>query len=178
MTRRRHLRFATACALALAGAALTGCSPSPAPTPSPTPAFASEEEAFAAAEETYRAYIDAFNNVDLQDPRTFAAIEIHTTGGYRSDEKEQLSQMKAQGYIRGGELLVVDFSGIETTKYGVRARTCEDVSNVTLENSRGESVVAADRPDRYALDVQFQLDQGTLLISETESVEDTECTEQ
>jgi ABC-type oligopeptide transport system substrate-binding subunit len=62
----RERRFAAA-TLALALALTTACAPDPAPTPSPT-GFASQEEAFAAAEATYRAYVDALNAVDLADP--------------------------------------------------------------------------------------------------------------
>src|SRR5690606_26029635 len=48
-------------ALVLAAVSLSACAPTPTPTPTPTAAFASEEEAFAAAEEVYRAYNDAGN---------------------------------------------------------------------------------------------------------------------
>jgi hypothetical protein len=68
----RERRFAAAATLALALALTTACAPDPAPTPSPT-GFASQEEAFAAAEATYRAYVDALNAVDLSDPATFEA---------------------------------------------------------------------------------------------------------
>ncbi|MET0860918.1 MAG: hypothetical protein ABW091_07810, partial [Microbacterium sp.] len=66
-------------ALVLASAALSGCTPQPAPTPTPT-GFATEDEAFAAAEETYRAYVDALNQVDLSDPETFEPVYAWTTG--------------------------------------------------------------------------------------------------
>ena len=67
----------TAAALgALLMLTLAGCTtPEPTdPTPTPTSAFASEEEAFAAAEATYRAYVDALNEVDLSDPETFEPV--------------------------------------------------------------------------------------------------------
>ncbi len=50
--------------------------------------FASEEEAFAAAEETYRAYVDALNQVDLSDPETFEAVYAWTTGDANADERK------------------------------------------------------------------------------------------
>ena len=63
-------RAAAAIVLALALGLTTACQPEPSPSPS-APAFANEEEAFAAAEETYRAYVDALNQVDLSDPGDF-----------------------------------------------------------------------------------------------------------
>ena len=65
------LRATTAAVLLAASVvALTGCLGSaPDPTPTPTAVFTSEEEAFAAAEETYRAYIDAVN-ARRADPRS------------------------------------------------------------------------------------------------------------
>jgi hypothetical protein len=178
MTRRRPLRPLTVCALALAASTLFGCSPAPTPTPSPTAAFASEEEAFAAAEETYRAYIDASNAVDLRDPATFESVSKHTVGEYRADEREQLSQMSAEGYTRSGSIVVREFAGVEWSRDVIRAHTCEDVSGVGLTDEAGNSVVSADRPDRYALDIWFRIDQGVPRISKTESVVDQECTEQ
>ena len=55
----------TLAAFAVVGA-LVGCAPSSEPTPTPT-GFASEAEAFEAAEATYRAYVDA-TNAQRMDP--------------------------------------------------------------------------------------------------------------
>ena len=49
---------------------MSGCAADPSVEPTPTPTFANEDEAFAAAEATYRAYVDALNQVDLADPAT------------------------------------------------------------------------------------------------------------
>ncbi|WP_309105171.1 hypothetical protein [Microbacterium sp.] len=162
--------------LALAGALLAGCSPAPEPTPTPTAAFASEEEAFAAAEETYRAYIDAFNAVDLQDPSTFEVIHAHTTGDYQADERRQLSELNAEGYVRTGAIVVTEFTGVSAEGYQVVARTCEDVSNVDFRDATGSSLVDPDRPSTYALEVTFQASDGELRISEVEAAEEPSCT--
>ncbi len=145
--------FSSALWLAFVSAALVGCSPTPVPTPTPTPAFASEEEAFAAAEETYRAYIDAFNAIDLQDTSTFDPALDFTTGDYERREREDLSVMHAEQYIRGGDVEIVGFRGVALTKADtVRARTCDDVSSTTFTDSDGVSLVPPDRPNVFALD--------------------------
>ncbi len=83
-------------ALVLAAVTLSACAPTPTPSPTPTAAFASEEEAFAAAEEVYRAYIAASNDVDFQDPSTFEPLADYTTGDYYLDEA-QAAEIKALG---------------------------------------------------------------------------------
>ncbi len=83
-------RAAAALVLALALGMTTACQPEPAPSPS-APVFANEEEAFAAAEETYRAYVDALNQVDLSDPETFEAVYAWTTGEANASDARRRS---------------------------------------------------------------------------------------
>jgi hypothetical protein len=162
--------------VALAAAMLAGCTPAPEPDPTPTAAFASEEEAFAAAEEVYRAYIRASNAVDFQDPHTFESLEQYTSGDYLSDEREQLSEMHANGYIRGGAIEVIDFRG---TRFDgsetITARTCNDVSKTTFTASDGTNLVPPDREERYALDLTFTAESGTLYLTGADAVEDSTC---
>ncbi len=83
------MRSLTALALvAMVAPVVAGCAPDPAPAPTTAVSFSSEEEAFAAAEETYRAYVDALNQVDLSDPGTFEAVYAWTTGEANADERK------------------------------------------------------------------------------------------
>ena len=86
-------------ALALVVGLATGCQPEPSPSPS-GPAFANEEAAFAAAEETYRAYVDALNQVDLSDPETFEAVYAWTTGDANAERAED-AQSNARRRMAG-----------------------------------------------------------------------------
>ncbi|MFJ2552984.1 hypothetical protein [Microbacterium sp. NPDC087591] len=170
-----HLSLA-ACCVALSVIGLLGCSPAPEPEPTPTPAFASEEEAFATAEETYRAYIDASNSIDLQRPETFKAIEAFTTGKYQADERKSLSDMHAEGYLSGGAIMVESFEGlILRGDQSVIAKACNDVSHTVLTDRDGVSLVAPDRPDRYALDLEFILIDGSLRIASSDVAESDTC---
>ena len=79
----------------------TPSTPDPTPTPSPT-GFASDEEAFAAAEDTYRAYIDALSarqtgdeSVDPLDFLTGQALE----DAINSDRQLELEQLELSGPI-------------------------------------------------------------------------------
>ena len=66
-------RIASIAAAAAVVVMLSGCVAEPAPSPTPTSPFASEEEAFAAAEDTTRAYVDANNGVKDFDVWSFYA---------------------------------------------------------------------------------------------------------
>ena len=67
--RRRALALLVAGALTFG---LAGCFGQPAAKPStPAPAFTSDAAAYAAAEKTYEGYVEAGNEIDLSDPRTF-----------------------------------------------------------------------------------------------------------
>ena len=163
-------------ALAVGSVVLSGCSPAPEPTPTPTAVFASEEEAYAAAEETYRAYIDAFNAVDLSDPSTFESVLSFTTGDYQSDERKSLSEMHAQGHVRGGAIQVLSFLGEDASDQSeIRARACTDISSTTFTDENGTSLVPPDRPDRIALSLTFVLDEEAVLLSGADRVEDAAC---
>lgn len=135
---------------ALALALTTGCVPESVPSPSPTQTgFASEEEAFAAAEETYRAYVDALNQVDLSDPKTFEPVYALTTGELLEQEKKQLSQYHAEGaQVRGdSSLTVAVLRSWDDSADVVVIAACVDVSEVDVLDIDGKSLVSAERPD-------------------------------
>ncbi len=163
--------------LMLAGATLSACTPAPEPTPTPTAAFASEEEAFAAAEEVYREYIQASNVVDYSNPATFDTLDTFTTGAYQADEREGLSQMHAEGNSRVGDISIVWFAGQSVgSDSTVVARTCNDVSRTDVLDADGNSIVSDTRPDQYAIDLTFTVKDRTLRVAKSQAVEDPQCT--
>ena len=169
-------RFRMLALLMLAGATLSACTPAPEPTPTPTAAFASEEEAFAAAEEVYTSYMVAFNKVDYANPETFDAPGQFTDGEYAANEREGLSQMHAEGIVRGGETRTLWFRGLDFADGIVTARVCNDVSAVTLENAAGESIVSPDRPPRSAIDLTFEVStSASIRLVQAEGSEDSAC---
>lgn len=145
----------SAVAAVLVSVALTGCgTPAPAPTPTPT-GFATEDEAFAAAEATYRAYVDALNQVDLSDPETFEEVYAWTTGTANAEERKSLSSMHAEGWSVGGDSVV---ELIAPAEFDIESRqgtlvACLDVSGITLVDAGGESMVSSDRPHVQTVEV-------------------------
>ncbi|WP_292828984.1 hypothetical protein [Microbacterium sp.] len=161
---------AVAVALVLVVGMTTGCQPEPAPSPS-GPIFANEDEAFAAAEQTYRAYVDALNQVDLSDPETFEAVYAWTTGDANAEARKLFSQMHADSWVVRGESLptIVNprvWGG--PTQSQMEVSVCLDVSRVELLNEAGESVVSPDRPDVQSMLVNMftSLDTATGWIIE------------
>ncbi len=134
----------------------TACQPEPTPTPT-GPAFASEDEAFAAAEETYRAYVDALNQVDLSDPDTFEAVYAWTTGEANAEAKKTFTTMHADMWTVSGKSVPTI---VEPRLWGgsgnVEVAVCLNVADVSLVNNLGESVVDPDRPDVQSMLVTME----------------------
>lgn len=169
--------FARAAAVASALLLLVGCTPDTPPSPTPTPAFASEEEAFAAAEATYRAYTDASNATDLHDPRSFESVYQWLRGEALSAAKENYSSFNERGISRTGDTTFDSFTRVSYDEEAVTARLCLDVSAVALLDAKGVSAVPADRPPRQSLEVQFTeaTTSSGLAISSTISTPAIEC---
>lgn len=142
--------------------ALTGCTPPPAPEPTPT--FAGEEEAFAAAEATYRAYVDALNAVDLSDPETFEDVYAWTTGDANAGIRKSFSEMHADGLTVSGTTVATLIQPRQAGGAGnesVELAVCLDVSDVRLTDAAGASAVAPDRPDVQSMSVVMRRDERT-----------------
>jgi hypothetical protein len=158
----------SALAAAVLCAIVSGCS-APTEPAEPSPLFTSEEQAFAAAEETYRAYVDALNAVDLSDPETFEDVFAWTTGEANAGARETFSQMHADGWTVSGTTevaLVVPQSTGEWAE-GVELAVCLDVSDVALVDSTGASVVDSDRLAIQPMRVLLSISNGsTMRISE------------
>lgn len=159
---------------AVALALTTACTPDAAPTPSPSPTgFASEEEAFAAAEETYRAYVDAVNarraDADSEvDPKAFLTGSA-LDADIRSDERFSSRGIRIEGTtrIRSVDLRSVDEKGIELT-------VCLDATETRVLDEDDTDVTPADRPTVLPVDVMVAGGPGNLLIAES-TTGDSSC---
>lgn len=159
----------------LALALTTGCMPEPEPTPSPT-GFASEEEAFAAAEETYRAYVDALNRVDLSDPETFEPVYAWLADDSLESSKKAFSEMHAKGWTVIGAT-TFDRVRLKGVSDAIVLELCLDVSRVNVLDADRVSVVPKDRADRQPLEVTFGY-AGTasgLVITDSDAIGSDTC---
>lgn len=143
--------------LVLAGATLSACSSTPEPSPTPTAAFASEEEAFAAAEETYRAYTDVLSQVDIAEHASLEEVYSWLVEGAAAASRETFSELSAENFTVAGETTFSNFEGTEVNlKSGqVDAEVCLDVSDVDVLDPGGQSIVAENRPDHQPTHATF-----------------------
>jgi len=160
---------------AIAGAiSLAGCVPEPAPTPTPT-GFASEEEAFAAAEETYRAYIEATNKRNSgedSDPTAYLVGEALSADEDVRDLLEE-TQRSFQGEFKMLSFKPIEFQRVANA-FSVSAIVCMDSTDVIVVDSNGTNVTPEDDVPIYALAVDFTTMDGEFRIAQSES-SDQEC---
>lgn len=168
--------------VALAGAlaaciALSGClGTAPEPTPTPTAAFASEEEAFAAAEETYRAYIGALN-ARREDPLSVPDPYTFLVGEALENDLALERELEAQGLRAVGDGLVdrVDPTSADPELGDVAIEVCLNATQVRILNSSGEDVTPPDRPDFTRLTVQLTTVGDALVIERSEVTAVGQC---
>lgn len=141
--------------IAVVAALVSGCAAEPTPEVTPTPTFTSDSDAFAAAEATYRAYVDALNQVDLADPETFEAVYAWTTGEANAAAREYLSQLHAEGVTLHGESRVSTVSMLPSSRVEVILATCLNVQDIDLRDTDGNSVVDGGRPPEQSFEVSM-----------------------
>lgn len=177
---RRHALTTTG--LALAMAVLTACAPAGEPSGVEAPdsirtPFSNEEEAFRAAEATYRAYVDALNQVNLADPATFEHVYEWLTGEALVDESSSLSAMSAERLVVTGHSSVAGFFNDRFDDV-IRSVACLDVSQVRLVDAQGRSQVDTARRDVYAMRLELTMSAESatgLAIRASRAVEDSRC---
>lgn len=164
-------------ALAVASVVLSGCSPAPVPTPTPTPVFASEEQAFAAAEETYRAYNDAGNarrdGLETPDPQDFLI------GTALEGDIDGQTLLRERGLAVKGHVGVERFNGVEATLASdsnrIIAIVCLDASHTQVVDNEGTDVTPPGRAPQVAQKVTFSATDDGLRISHEESSSESSC---
>jgi hypothetical protein len=149
--------LAVSAALAASMVLLTGCFGSPpAPTPTPTAAFASEAEAFAAAEETYRAYIDAVN-ARWADRQSSPPPEEFLIGEALATELEVEREFVEAGIRIEGENTVerVDRISARPSVGAVVLDVCVNAEQSRVLNEADQDVTPTDRAPRVLVRVDF-----------------------
>lgn len=162
-----------AAALLLAVLVASGCSAAPAPT-EPTPLFSTEAEAFAAAEATYRAYVDALNERRKGDSPRIDAQKF-LIGQALEDDLATLRALDSEGVRIVGDSAIAGFTGLSDSPSKVRAVVCIDASDTTVEDELGNDVTPMDRTEETSLDVTFVVVGRDLLISESVTSADDSC---
>lgn len=158
------MRIAPAIAI-VALLTLTGCGPDrdpvlPDPEPSASPIFASDEEALAAAEEAYGAYLAASDEVlaaGAVDPEPLYAF---LADEYRKEATAGLAHYVDRGWHTSG---ASSFDSVQLQQYAdagdgvaeIVIYLCVDVSQLRILDASSNDVTP-QRQDRIPLEVQFR----------------------
>ncbi|GAA3023978.1 hypothetical protein [Microbacterium dextranolyticum] len=143
MARRWRRGLQTGAGLLLALTVVTACTPAPAPTPTPT-GFASDEEAFAAAESTYRAYVNA-DNASRKDPTSTPRPTDFLTGEALNAEMASERKFSDAGVKLTGDVLIASIRQLEASSTKAKIEACLDVTGTRVMNSEGVDVTPTDR---------------------------------
>lgn len=150
---RDRRRSALAATALVALALMTACTPEPAPSPSPSPTgFASEDEAFAAAEATYRAYVDA-GNADRRDPGPTPKADSFLTGKALTDSVLGEQRLADAGVRLVGDTQLISVGGDSWSRGEATVIVCLDLRDVRLVDGSGVDVTPPSRADTGSLSV-------------------------
>jgi len=156
------LAVAVACAAA-------GCAPSPAPSPSlSSTGFASDAEAFAAAEATYRAYVDA-TNARRADPNSVPDPTDFLTGEAFNDEATTEAILNDREWRVVGETTIASFRQLRADHDRVELEVCLDSSGTMVLDLAETDVTPSDRMTIQALSVSFTRFHSSLLITQSKT---------
>ena len=137
--------------------------------------FSSEEEAFAAAEETYRAYVDAENarraEPDAPDP------QVYLTGPALESDIESKQRFDELGVRLAGQSEVTRFEpqSVSDDLARVTAIICLDSTNARVVDEAGADVTPEDRDATLMLVIGFKLVNGSFLIRDSDIAENESC---
>ncbi|MDZ4044246.1 MAG: hypothetical protein U1E32_00515 [Rhodoglobus sp.] len=165
------LTTAVALTLVVAGCVPAATPADPAPNltqPSTEPLFASEEEALAAAEEAYAAYLAMASAISADGGRNPERIEPFVTERYLREELDSAARLQASG------LRIVGVPAIETFTLQffsypeLAAYVCQEISEVRVLNEKGTDVTPVNRARKGLFEVRFEFDETSPLVSNSD----------
>ncbi|MFE6733154.1 hypothetical protein [Microbacterium sp. NPDC057650] len=165
MTSSRALAALTAGCLALG--LLAGCAPTPEPKPTKTAAFASDEEAFAAAKKTYEEYNDASNarraGNETPNPQDFLS------GSALTDDNKAIKFFLENNVQPRGTVSVRSFTpdpkSLNSSRTVLSATVCLDISKNRLFDADGRDITPVDRANVISTDLEMRWVKSSFVIS-------------
>lgn len=156
-----------ACALVLTATGCVGAPPAETPSPSFT-GFATEDEAFAAAEAVYERYIESGNMA--REGRVDADPTSYLTGAALDEELSGQRRLTSEGLTLSGPTLFVGYDAISSVDGVVDILVCHDQSQVRVLDASGNDVTPDGRSDTAAYEVTLRSEDGALKIASLEGV--------
>jgi hypothetical protein len=162
----RTLAVTVAGILLLAGCGGGDPIPTLPPTPSSTPIFASEEDALAAAEAAYAAYLEMSDLIASEGGAEPDRIASFVTEDRLVDELRGFSTLKEAGLRISG---TATFDVIDLQRYDVLGSdveivfyACVDLAKSRVIDQEGNDVTPPDREDLLVLEIVLQTVDGEL----------------
>lgn len=149
---------------------LSGCLPAdpvvtPVPEASSTPVFASEDDALAAAEAAYAAYLKVSDAVAQGGGADPSAFEDVVTPDWLSTELDSADRFQKSGRHQTGESKVASVVLQQVDQLSGAASVityvCVDTSHVRFVDANGADVTPVDRPTVVPLQVSFESSETT-----------------
>jgi hypothetical protein len=159
--------------------ALSGCASSPAPIASPSasptadaPAFASEADALEAARKSFTEYQALSTQIGHEGGASPERMSAVATGEVLAGEITSLKGLSTEG-LKGVGTLAFDRMSLQSADLNsgqVETYLCLDVSATDLVDSSGVTVVPANRPLRYPMQIGFRFSRADnrLLVETSE----------
>lgn len=157
----------------LAVALTTACSPDPTPTPTPT-GFASEEEAFAAAEATYRAYSEALNAKQTDTPSE-RDPDSYLTGSALEGSLAGKKVLTDAGVRIIGTSEITRIDRVTADSSTAILHVCIDNTAARVIDTAGTDVTPAERDPVGALEIEVIYSDPEPLVLRSELLEDVDC---
>lgn len=153
----RTVGLLTLLVLTTACAACSGLKLRPTPPTQVQPVFASDDEAVAAAVETYERYLAVSAEIDADGGAGAERVLEVTTEPYGLDVLAEYRRMRAARERISGAAMLTSSRLVEIDRDRTRLTIamCVDVSGMRVINESGEDVTPP-REDRVALEVAFR----------------------
>jgi hypothetical protein len=144
---------------------LVACTPAPTPTPT---GFTSEDEAFLAAESTYRAYVDAVN-ARREDSDSPVDPNSYLTGEALESSIRAQKRLDERGVRLRGTTTVHAVTGRSASGTRVTLEICVNSAETRVLDEHDNDVTPAEREDLGSLEVDFVWSSAEPLISGSRS---------
>lgn len=169
-----------AVALVLAAAlSASGCTPDasgkpPASTPSATALFASDEEALAAAEEAYRAYLAKSDQITAESGTAPGRIDSLVSPDLKPDihlsfSKFEQGNLHTEGNSTFDSVTIQSVTDNTDGTAVVDVYLCLDFTGVRVFTGSGEDVTPRDRTNRLPMSIRFLASESGLRLEGSET---------
>ena len=177
---RTSIRLAAVALVVAIGLTASGCAtddpaPKPSTSTSAAPLFASDEEALAAAEEAYAAYLAVSDTITADGGANVGRIDSVVSPSLQSAVHASLRKYEDRNLRTTGQsnFDTATLQRSETDSAGV-ARVgiyvCLDVTNVRVISADGSDATPVDRVNRLPLAIDFiSTGQGSLVMDGSDS---------